>query len=220
MKTVLDFSKTLFFLLLISEQSMAQNTVSNALSQPGIIGTIVLLIMIVGAIIVLITLKLSSFLRVLTNQQAVESNHQLEEGIINLSAEQLEEILYRKQAIEYTLSGNELAGLSIAKDERGLVNHISLDIHAPLVSEKKKSYPIAELDPKLNRCLFDVGNVLVGFRDGGGLVRRHQIRPSRHRPYFLAIIRTITTYSYQYSFLGMGILSDVGFRAFCSTKNL
>jgi cytochrome c oxidase cbb3-type subunit I len=149
MKTVLDFSKTLFFLLLISEQSMAQNTVSNALSQPGIIGTIVLLIMIVGAIIVLITLKLSSFLRVLTNQQAVESNHQLEEGIINLSAEQLEEILYRKQAIEYTLSGNELAGLSIAKDERGLVNHISLDIHAPLVSEKKKSYPIAELDPKL-----------------------------------------------------------------------
>jgi cytochrome c oxidase cbb3-type subunit I len=149
MKTSLNFSKTLFLLLIISEQLMAQNTVNNALSQPGIIGTIILLIMIIGAIIVLITLKLSSFLKVLSNQQAVESDHQLEEGIINLSAEQLQEILYRKQAIEYRLSGNELAGLAMAKDERGLVNHISLDIHAPLVSEKKKSYLIAELDPKL-----------------------------------------------------------------------
>ena len=142
MKKFLNISKIILLLLLISEQSKAQNTVNNALSQPGIIGTIVLLILIVGAIIVLITLKLSSFLKVLTNQQAVESEHQLEEGIINLSAEQLEEILYRKQAIEYTLSGNELAGLVEANDEKGLVNHISLDIHAPLVSEKKRVIPL------------------------------------------------------------------------------
>ncbi|MDB5241379.1 MAG: Cbb3-type cytochrome oxidase, subunit 1 [Spirosoma sp.] len=120
---------------------LAQSTATtNVWTQPGIIGTVAVLLLVVVSVALLAIVRLARVVQQLNTQPDDEREREFEETIANLTPPQLALILERRNAMTTHLSGVELAGDSYAHDELGLVNHVTTDMHAPLVAEKKRTY--------------------------------------------------------------------------------
>ena len=70
----------------------------------------------------------------------------------NLSEEDLEVFMQRKEALDYTFSKGELSGKEQAEDKRGLL-HIREEEGLPVVSSKKKNLRNTAIDPQLTRIV-------------------------------------------------------------------
>jgi len=79
-------------------------------SQPGIIGTLILLILIVAVVAFLAVVRLSRVVQLIATPSAEEAEHRFDETVANLSAEQLAQIVDRRQSLNYQLTGHELVG--------------------------------------------------------------------------------------------------------------
>ena len=119
------------------------------LNQPGIIGTIGLLLFVVVFVAFIAIIRLGRVVQQLNMPQPETQERNFDETITNLSPAQLSKLVERHQLLAYRLAGNELAGNEEPRDERGLINHLSTDVHAPLVAEKKKTFRNGEVDPRL-----------------------------------------------------------------------
>ncbi len=118
-------------------------------NQPGIVGTIVLLLLVVVFVTFIAIVRLGRVVRQLYPPSDHETDRDFDETVTNLSSAQLSRLVDRHRSLDYRLSGNELAGDGLPHDERGLVNFLSTDVHAPLVAEKKKAFRYREVDPRL-----------------------------------------------------------------------
>ena len=118
-------------------------------SQPGIIGTVVVLLLVVVSVALLAIVRLGRVVQQLNTHPDDEREHEFDETVANLTSAQLALILERRNAVATHLSGVELAGDGHAHDERGLVSHVTTDMHAPLVAEKKRTFRSGDVDPKL-----------------------------------------------------------------------
>lgn len=118
-------------------------------SQPGIIGTVVVLLLVVVSVALLAIVRLGRVVQQLNTQPDDEREHEFDETVANLTPAQIALILERRTAVATHLSGIELAGDGHAHDERGLVSHVTTDMHAPLVAEKKRTFRSGDVDPKL-----------------------------------------------------------------------
>ena len=119
------------------------------LNQPGIIGTIGLLLLVVVFVAFIAIIRLGRVVQQLNMPQPNSQERNFDETIINLSPAQLGKLVERHQSLAYRLVGNELAGDEEPRDERGLISHLSTDVHAPLVAEKKKTFRNGEVSPRL-----------------------------------------------------------------------
>jgi cytochrome c oxidase cbb3-type subunit 1 len=61
--------------------------------------------------------------------------------------------LKRKQALDYKLSDNELSGVIVAEDEKGLLQHVSTESSLPLVAAKKRATKRPAIDPELAKLI-------------------------------------------------------------------
>lgn len=59
----------------------------------------------------------------------------------------------RKQALDYRLSGKELAGQTVAGDDKGLLRNITTHASLPVVSQKKSGLNRPGVDPQLARIV-------------------------------------------------------------------
>ncbi|MCY7359281.1 MAG: cbb3-type cytochrome c oxidase subunit I [Rudanella sp.] len=118
-------------------------------SQPGIIGMVAVLLLVVVSVALLAIVRLGRVVQQLSTQPDDEREQEFDETVANLTPAQLALILERRNAVATYLSGDELAGDGYAHDELGLVSHVTTDMHAPLVAEKKRTFRSSDVDPKL-----------------------------------------------------------------------
>lgn len=113
------------------------------LTQPGILITLVLiLIPLLAAFIFMVLQVRRTLLRLQWQQQpavqteAVDTPHR-----------------QRNPVVPYQLSGRELAGAYAPDDSRGIIQHASNDHAIPFVAEKKKAQARPAIDPKLTHLI-------------------------------------------------------------------
>ena len=122
-------------------------------NQPGIIGTIVVLLLIVMGVVLLAAVRLAGVLKRLSTPSEQQPEQAFDQAVVNLSSDQLDQILERRQARSYQLTGRELGSQQPPQDEKGLVSHVTTDMHAPLVAEKKHALRYGKVEPALIRLI-------------------------------------------------------------------
>lgn len=142
---------------LLSSSLFAQDnssTPANSIwGETGILITIVLLLIPITAGIALLAVKVVNSLRQFRNKQNLEEAKKLSDYIKTLPEEEAEKILLkRKEALEYSLTHQELSGTQQAEDEKGLLS-INSETSLPIVALKKKALKRPNIDPTLSKLI-------------------------------------------------------------------
>lgn len=139
--------------LLFSFPLFAQDTKVSTESwytQPGIIGTAVLCIIVLIVFALIFVIRINKLLRISEKRKSKLEARELHEAIINADAWEVDELLQnRQQAGRYQLRGDELSGPAGLKDSRGLVHKITQNPNNPFVDEKKIGKISFQTDNKL-----------------------------------------------------------------------
>lgn len=139
-----------FFPMILHGQSTQQINTDTWYSQPGIIGTLVLCIIILVVFSIIAVVRISKLLNVAENTDKKKAEKEIKTAIINAHLPEIDELLKeRQQSGRYKLAGNELAGSGSINDSRGFVNQVTLDPNNPLVDEKKTGKISFQTDDKL-----------------------------------------------------------------------
>ncbi len=126
--------------LVASSQPTSNPSTENWVMSPTIIGTIILISIIVLVGVLILSVRLSSYMD--TMKEKVRSKNKLEfaEELIGMDEADIDNILQkRKAALAFKLSGNELGSDQTANDDKGVISKVTHDPDTPLVDEKKKT---------------------------------------------------------------------------------
>lgn len=123
---------------------------TNLFSQSGILITLALITIPVVFAAILVGIKTMKTIKQYFNNRAFEQF----KGYLNtLSEEDVKKLEERKKELAYSLTNHELAGTLPPKDNRGLIENISIEDEIPFVSIKKKNQPQNFIDPKLSKLI-------------------------------------------------------------------
>lgn len=142
--------------LLMSIPSMAQSTQDTMplLEQPGIVITLVLILIPLFIAFSLLVIKVHRLLNVHSNNRKSASRDALLDYLTHIEGEEIDEsLLKRKNSLEYQLSNNELSGNLMAEDNKGIIQHISNDTGVNFFATKKKAQNRPTIDPALSRLV-------------------------------------------------------------------
>jgi cytochrome c oxidase cbb3-type subunit 1 len=131
-----------FSILLLPDLLVAQNEIDteNWLSSPGIIGTIVLIVIVLFVAVFILLVRLNSYASSLKKKQTDKERIAYSDELIGLDDNEIDHILEnRKKAFRYKLRGDELGGENKASDDKGLIHNLTREPNNPLFDEKKKS---------------------------------------------------------------------------------
>jgi cytochrome c oxidase cbb3-type subunit 1 len=144
-------------LILMSGVAMAQESGTAAkplLSQPGIIITIVLLLLPLLFGIMLVINRLNQTFKKFANEQRVKEAGKLALQIKAIDDHELEHALEkRKIALEYTVGNNELSGHLEAVDSKGIIHNVSTRHEVHFTAPKKKAAVRPALDPAITKLI-------------------------------------------------------------------
>lgn len=138
-RTILSAMAFFFFFREAIAQTVSNPKIDQWWSSPGIIGTALLIAIISFVAILIIGARLSAFIQGLQNRSRLRDKEEIKSDLVNWDVEDLDWVLEnRKAAKKYRLTGSELSGSEISKDQRGLIAKITQDPENPLVDEKKR----------------------------------------------------------------------------------
>lgn len=147
----------LFLFLFLSALSTAQSQTldtSNWETSPGIIGTLILILIVAFVAVIIMSAKISAYAESMKRRQIRKRNKAFDEEIIGLSDSEIDEILEkRKAALTYRLSGKELSGAEKAFDEKGLINKVTHNPDNPLFDEKVSTSIKIEIPDSLKKIV-------------------------------------------------------------------
>ncbi len=152
---------TKFFLYLLSVLTPAialaqgtSNVSDDWILSPGVIGTIVLLLIVLLVTFFILSVKLNDYLSVLKRKKMDQSKMEFNEDLWKLDSDEIDEVLeQRKKALTYKLKGNELGSENQAKDTKGLIQRIQKDPHKSFFAVKKKTPLSLETPVELKRVV-------------------------------------------------------------------
>ena len=159
---------TFFFLSLslFSNQSLfaqsAEKSTSSVLSDPGVVITIILILIPILVGIILMIVKVRNVLKQYYRKRDMDEAEKLAAFLKELPDDEINEtLLRRKAALDYRLANNELSGQLSAEDSKGLIN-INTNSSIPVVAIKKKALKRPNKDPELtNLVLWFLGCATV-----------------------------------------------------------
>lgn len=140
----------------INAYAQNQPFVSEAtlMSEKGIIITIVLLLIPVIAGFVFMVIKISRSVNNYRNVQDLEEAERLTDYLSNYQDEDLRiRLEKRKQALDYSLTHNELSGKFQAEDQKGLIGSVDHEASLPFVARKKRAHGRPKIDQQLARLI-------------------------------------------------------------------
>lgn len=143
-------------LLLISSLSFAQqNTaVKKLINNPGIIITIILIMLPLLAGIAIMAVKVLNLLQQERNNNNKHEAAEFANWLQNEAGDEtLKTLRSRKAALDYHLTGNELAGADKPEDTRGLITYVNHEKHLPFFATKKKALKRPDIDPALSKLV-------------------------------------------------------------------
>lgn len=126
---------------------------ASLLAEPGIIITIILLLVPVLFALVFLVVKLIHALDRVKHQKDIEEAEALAAYLRSLPEEVVDtQLKKRKTALDYRLNHKELSGNEAAEDDRGLLQ-LNEQAGLPIVALKKKALPRPNIDPELSRLI-------------------------------------------------------------------
>lgn len=139
----------LFFPLVI----FAQNTADWEKS-PGIIGTLVLILIVAFVAVIIMSAKISAYVESLKKKQTSKKGSNWKEEIVHLKEDEIDDLLeQRKAALSYQLSGKELSHGEQAKDSRGLVNQANVAANETMFADKMSHEKMIKISPALKKVV-------------------------------------------------------------------
>lgn len=122
---------------------MAQGASNNSddwILSPGVIGTIVLLLIVLLVTFFILSIKLNDYLNVLKRKKLGQKKLEFNEELWKLDSDEIDEVLeQRKKALTYKLKGDELGSENQAKDTKGLIQRVQKNPSNSFFAEKKKT---------------------------------------------------------------------------------
>lgn len=120
----------------------------------GILATILLTVIVLLIAVIIVYMRLLEYIRINKEKKELKRKKEFSEELIGLDAAEIERILEkRKSALNFQLSGSELSGESVTKDEKGIVAQVTHDPNYPVVEEKTKSNVYLETAPELKKII-------------------------------------------------------------------
>lgn len=122
----------------------------NIFNESGIIITLVLIAIPVVVAAILVILKAYTFINTYLKKEELEKFNEYLKG---LNPEEIQKLEHRKKELEFALSNNELAGETIPRDNKGLINNVSEVETLRFIEQKKKSQHRPYIDPDLTKLI-------------------------------------------------------------------
>lgn len=130
----------LFTTITAAGQTQANPSTDNWISSPGIVGTLLLVLIVALIAVLIISARLNTYIDLLRKKKKTAQKKAFTEELIALDDDDIDRILEkRKAAKNYRLTGDELGSNCTAEDDKGLITQVTHDPDNPLVDEKKKS---------------------------------------------------------------------------------
>lgn len=123
---------------------------NNLFSEGGIIITLILISIPILVASVIVIMKAYS---VLQHYQKKKELEKFQQHLKELTPEEVQALEERKKELEFSLSHDELAGHTQAKDTRGLIDHVEDADTLRFISKKKKSPPRPNIEPALTKLI-------------------------------------------------------------------
>ncbi len=126
----------------------------NWLLSPGIIGTLVLLVIVLVVSIIIILIRINGYFSDLKQKKIEKKNLAFNEDILSLDSNEIDEILEnRRSALKYKLKGDELGSKNKALDKKGLLLRVQKEPNKSFFEEKKKTPLSIETPEKLKKII-------------------------------------------------------------------
>lgn len=133
----------LFLLLLVActFNAFSQNTERHPelISQPGILITIVLILIPLLAVLALFVVKINRVVNRVDAKKDLNEAERFAEYLKALNADQINELHKQRDILNYTVPANELSGELATIDSRGLLSNINEKANIRFIAEKKRS---------------------------------------------------------------------------------
>ncbi|MET3113627.1 cytochrome c oxidase cbb3-type subunit 1 [Pedobacter sp. CG_S7] len=150
---------SIFIFLLILFGGVPVYAQSNAVpgslwSEGGVIITLFLILIPILAGIILIIVKIRGALRTYENKRNLEEAEQLAKYLRETDQVEIESaLLKRKQALDYSLSNQELSGMETPEDSKGLLHQVNTEAALPVVALKKRAQIRPGVDQELSKLI-------------------------------------------------------------------
>ena len=148
--------KTILFLF-FSSAIFAQNPSNpkdNFFSQPGIIITVIIILIPILLAVIFAMIKANSVVKDHFNKTKITEAQDFATHIETLNNQSLEENLTeRERALNFNLSNNELSGTQIVQDKIGVIHNIREKHETHFVALKKKAIRKPSLEPDIARLI-------------------------------------------------------------------
>lgn len=144
-------------LLLSSTSIFAQNPnnpKSHFFNQPGIIITIIIILIPILLGIIFAMVKANNAVKTYLNMGKIDEAHEFAAHIKAIDSQEIEDsLIKREQALDYNLSNNELSGTEKAEDKIGLLNNIREQHETHFIALKKKAAKKPSLEPNIAKLI-------------------------------------------------------------------
>ena len=148
---------SVIILLTLASPAMAQNSepaIQSLLEQPGILITIVLIMIPVLLGVVFALIRANNSIRLLTNKRKTKEAILLAEKLRNSGGQTLaEELQKMERADHFELPADELSGSETAEDPRGIVQNVNSEQEIHYLAVKKKAAPRPSLSPDITKLI-------------------------------------------------------------------
>ena len=126
----------------------------NWMGNPGIIGTLGLILIVFFVAVIILLAKLNSYIDSFKSRQLRKNAHTITDELIGLEEKEIDHILeQRKKALTYKLSGEELGSDQRASDDKGLIYKLDTEPNNPLFDQKKRASPALEIPKNLKSLI-------------------------------------------------------------------
>ncbi|MGN6396740.1 MAG: cbb3-type cytochrome c oxidase subunit I [Mucilaginibacter sp.] len=157
-KTALKWKKPLILLVFLCSglNVFAQSgEVSGSIwTNPGVLITVSLILIPMLIAVYIVSVKVNHTVKKIRDAQIRKDARKLAQSLNELTNDELtEELIGRKQALEFKLSNTELSGEQPPADKRGLLHHIAAVDSPRFIAPKKKAVKRPDIDPALSRLI-------------------------------------------------------------------
>ncbi|HVW95896.1 MAG TPA: cbb3-type cytochrome c oxidase subunit I [Mucilaginibacter sp.] len=146
----------LMILALQGFQLFAQTPAASdsVLTNPGVMITIALILIILVIAVYLVGIKVNNLVKVVRERRIRNDAKYLAKSLDELSTGEVrEELIKRKQALDFKLSNTELSGENAPDDKKGLLHNVA-EVNTPrFIAAKKKAVKRPDIDPKLTKLI-------------------------------------------------------------------
>lgn len=124
------------------------------LSQPGIIITIILILIPILAGLLIFSIRLKNVVDKVRQGKDKEEATRFANYLANLEGEEIDTVLEKKKkAGAFRLANNELSGDLAPSDDKGLISHVGEQANMGFVATKKKALKRPNIDPQLSKLI-------------------------------------------------------------------